>query len=156
MMKAHLLFVTLVLQLSTAFGFWWNLTPIPWGTVGTKWPIITNWNWCTLNLTYQADLAYQTVLESGSDAVKGSKWNYYGAGIRFWSNATFIYDLEIIKTYKAKVTLTVNLFDITPYKQIVKYYRPEFAVNESFAFWDAQVAGTYSVQVGKISASVRE
>jgi len=74
----------------------------------------------------------------------------------FWSNATFIYDLEIIKTYKAKVTLTVNLFDITPYKQIVKYYRPTFAFNESFAFWDAQVAATYSVQVMKITASVRE
>jgi hypothetical protein len=137
MMKAHLLFVAAALQLSTVFGFWSNLTPIPWGTTGTKHQIITNWEWCTLNLTYQADLAYQTVFDSGIDLVKGSKWNYYGAGLRFWSNATFIYDLEVMKSYKAKATFAVNLFDIVPYKQVFKFYRPEFAVNESFAFWDA-------------------
>lgn len=144
-MKAHLLLFAVVLQLGTAFGFWFNLTPMKWGIAGTKYPIITNWNYCTLNLTYQADLAYQTLIEAGADLVKGTKWNYYGAGLRFWSNATFIYDLEILKTYKAKVTFAVNFFDIVPYKQVVKFYRPDYSFNESFAFWDAQVAATYSV-----------
>ena len=144
-MKAHLLFVTAILQLGTAFGFWFNIPPMQWGTNATKYPIITNWKYISLNLTYQGDLAYQTVWEAGTDLVKGAKWNYYAAGLRFWSNATFVYNLEIIRTYKARIAFTVNFFDITPYKQVVKYYRPDYAYNESFAFWDAQVAGLYSI-----------
>jgi hypothetical protein len=107
-------------------------------------------------LTYQADLAYSTVWEYGTDLVKGSKWNYYGFGVRAWSNVTFIYELEVISTYKAKGTFAINFFDITPIKQIVKYYRPEFTVNETFAFWDAQFAWLYSVQLMKITAGFRE
>lgn len=86
----------------------------------------------TLDLVQIGDLAYTTIYNSGVDPVKGAKWHYESYGVRAWCNGTFTLKLNILSFYSAAATVTVNLFDITPVNMIVKWYRPENAIMETY------------------------
>lgn len=118
----------------------------------------------TLDLVQRGDLAYTTIYESGDDLVEGPKWHYEAYGVRAWSNATFTLNLDVLSYYKISTTFSVNIFDVTPYKQIIKWYRPENTLMETVFdssntvadFWDAKIAATYSMSFLTLTTSVVE
>lgn len=108
-----------------------------------------------LDLVQRGNFEYFSTYDGGVDPVKGDKWHYEAYGIRTWCKATFTLNLELFSIYKASPAFTVTVFDITPYKQIIKWYRPENTLMETLFdannqvtdFWDAQIAATYSIQL---------
>ena len=58
--------------------------------------------------------------------------------------------------YSAKAVVSINVLDIVPYKQIIKWYKPENTLVGNFDFWDMELAGSYSVNILQLSTLVTE
>lgn len=115
-----------------------------WGLADNTYSIL-NFDLLSLQLKTTADWAWATVYESGDDEVNQG-WHYESYAVRMWSNATFFFDFEALKSYKSQVKITLNFFDLVPYKQMFKWYRPAITVSENFNFWDAEVSGLFTVK----------
>ncbi len=72
--------------------------------------------------------------------------------------------MEAFGLYKWSPLLTITFFDITPYKQIISWYRPEYTLMETVFdsansvpdFWDLHFAATYSVSLLQLTAEFKE
>lgn len=82
-----------------------------------------------INLSQRGDLAFSTFYEAGNNDVD-PKWHDEAYGLRVWLNTSFTFDIELFNFYKRQIHLTLNVFDITPYKQIISWYRPEISISE--------------------------
>ena len=96
------------------------------------------WSWTTatttsiyqdaninLNIVQQGDLAYLTTYSAGIDP-SNANWHLEAYGARMYMNATFTVNLALYTNwYVGKAVFTLTLFDITPYQQVIRFYRPD-------------------------------
>ena len=116
-----------------------------------------------INLSQRGDLAFSTVYEAGNNE-EDPKWHDEAYGLRVWLNTSFVFDIELFNFYKRQIHLTVNVFDITPYKQIISWYRPEHYLaetvfdkdNQKEDFFDVKLIGTYSVSLLELRTAITE
>ena len=101
---------------------------------------------------FKADIAYETYYENGP---VGDYWQKQAYGLRAWSNFTTTCSFEILQAYSYELKLTFALFDITPFKQMIQYVRPEF-VFSGMTQWDAIFQGLYSFRVLFMESGIKE
>ena len=53
--------------------------------------------------------------------------------------------MELFNAYEYSASFYFTVFDLTPYKQIVRWYRPEWAIynliEDGTQYWDINVSG---------------
>lgn len=102
---------------------------------------------------------------SGVETETGySKWHFESVGIRTWMNATFTLNVELLDLFQVAPTFTLTIFDITPYRQIIRYYRPEYTLMETVFdssnsvadFWDMEIGATFDLDFLSLSSVVTD
>ena len=109
------------------------------------------------------DIGYQAIYEAGNDPVD-YRFHFEAYGLRAWMNTSFTFDVELLNFYRRSITLSLNVFDITPYKQTISYFRPEFYLKDTVFdqdnkrpdYFDIKLIGSYSVNFLQLRTFVSE
>lgn len=109
------------------------------------------------------DIGYQTVYEAGNDPVD-PRFHNEAFGFRAWMNTSFTLDLEVLQFYRRSITFSLNVFDITPYKQTVSIFRPAYFLKDTVFdqdnnrpdYFDVKLIGSYSVNFLQLRTFVSE
>ena len=106
---------------------------------------------------YKLDWSYELNYAASMD---DEGWHSEAWGFRTWSNLSFALHLTIPHIYTWEPTITLGFFDVTPYRQIVKMYRPAVALADLLAgnpwYWDLQLIGEYSIWAAWIQTNIAE
>ena len=80
-----------------------------------------------LNMVQSGDWAYTTIF-TGTQDPTNTQWHIHAIGFRAYANVTTQFNVNVLNLYQMQFLITITLFDITPYKQVIRWYRPEFAI----------------------------
>jgi hypothetical protein len=87
------------------------------------------YDWLSASWMGWLDCYYDTKYYAGEYA-SDTDWHYEGYGLHSKAYARYNITAEIAYNYFWSVEFELGLFEATPYKQLVKFYRPEATVME--------------------------
>lgn len=79
-----------------------------------------------MSWTAKADWSYETKYAAGPSGDS----HYESYAFRTWSNASYAITAKVLNLYAWKGTFTLGLFDVTPYKHVISWYRAAQAVKD--------------------------
>ena len=90
------------------------------------------------------DWWYMTTYYAGEYAAD-TEWQMEGYGYRTKCYYSYVLSMELFNEFSWSIDLYFTFFDITPYKHVVRWVRPEWyiynMVEDGSTYWDINVSG---------------
>ncbi len=106
--------------------------------------VLGNADYFTATLAYEAEATYGTVFDQGVDSVD-DEINYASYAFNVDATADASVTFEIAGIYKQSFTFTVDILDVTPYRQIIEWVNPEALIFGSKTSLGVGAIGEYDL-----------